>query len=542
MKDDPCWLSVTAMFKEGAGTTMQKLFAVPALQAKVATYLNRINAIENIKSIDLHMEEVTGEDKTVDVVVDIFNRVNSGGTKLSKGDLTLAKICTEWPDARAEMKKRLDKWRKAGYVFRLDWLLRNVNAVLYGKSQFEAMKDVDTASFRAALENTEKAVDRILNMIASRLGLDHDRVLGSRYSVPLMSRYITQRGGKLTEQSERDQLLYWYIHTMLWGRYSGSTESVLATDLESIVDASASNKGQAIERLIENLRRERSDLKLNESDFSGSSKGNRFYPLLYMMTRVCHARDFCSGDELTNHLLGQLSRLEVHHVFPKALLYEHGYSKKQVNSIANFTFLTQECNLEISKADPKDYLAKYEKKNPGVVAAHWIPMDRELWQVKNYSDFLAERRKLLAEAANNFLNTLRSDALAGAQIVDEPSFIERAVAYIPGGIADDEEDAKLARCNKWVVKQGLSEGELNYDLVDSETSQQLAVLDLAWPNGLQEGLSEPVALLIDEDSDVEELASQAGFRFFTSPFTLRRYVKNEILGQAAAPIDEEEDE
>ncbi len=34
-----------------------------------------------------------GEDKTVDVVVDIFNRVNSGGTKLSKGDLALAKIC-----------------------------------------------------------------------------------------------------------------------------------------------------------------------------------------------------------------------------------------------------------------------------------------------------------------------------------------------------------------------------------------------------------------------------------------------------------------
>ena len=31
------------------------------------------------------MEEVTGGDKTVDVVVDIFNRVNSGGTKLVKG-------------------------------------------------------------------------------------------------------------------------------------------------------------------------------------------------------------------------------------------------------------------------------------------------------------------------------------------------------------------------------------------------------------------------------------------------------------------------
>ena len=45
--------------------------------------------------IDLHIEEVTGQDKTLDVVVDIFNQVNSGGTKLSKGDLALAKICAD---------------------------------------------------------------------------------------------------------------------------------------------------------------------------------------------------------------------------------------------------------------------------------------------------------------------------------------------------------------------------------------------------------------------------------------------------------------
>ena len=50
--------------------------------------------------------------------------------------------------------------------------------------------------------------------------------------------------------------------------------------------------------------------------------------------------------------------------------------------------------------------------------------------------------------------------------------------------------------------------------------------------GLQVGLSQPVAILLDEDEDVEELASQAGFRFFTSPRTFRKYVKEEIQGQA----------
>ncbi|MBX9791672.1 MAG: DUF262 domain-containing protein [Pirellulales bacterium] len=78
MKDNPRWLSVTSIIRDGAGKTMQQLLQVPEFQSQIPTYLNRINAIENIKAIDLHMEEVTGEDKSVDVVVDIFNRVNSG--------------------------------------------------------------------------------------------------------------------------------------------------------------------------------------------------------------------------------------------------------------------------------------------------------------------------------------------------------------------------------------------------------------------------------------------------------------------------------
>ena len=63
-------------------------------------YVGRLSRLLGITDMDLHIEEVTGADKSLDVVVDIFNRVNSGGTKLSKGDLALAKICAEWPEAR----------------------------------------------------------------------------------------------------------------------------------------------------------------------------------------------------------------------------------------------------------------------------------------------------------------------------------------------------------------------------------------------------------------------------------------------------------
>src|SRR6185295_7398893 len=115
-----------------------------------------------------HIEDVAGEDKTVDVVVDIFNRVNSGGTKLSKGDLALAKICAESPDARSEIKARLTKWKNAGFNFKLEWLLRCVNAIVSGEALFLYLKDLNPARFKSGLREAEDAVDKILNMISSQ--------------------------------------------------------------------------------------------------------------------------------------------------------------------------------------------------------------------------------------------------------------------------------------------------------------------------------------------------------------------------------------
>ena len=485
MKGDPCWLDVTEVLKEGVGKTMQKLLQIPDLQADIPQYLNRINAIENIKSIDLHVEEVSGADKTVDVVVDIFNRVNSGGTKLSKGDLTLARICAQWPDARDEMKKRLAKWRKAGYEFSLDWLLRCINAVVTGEALFTAMKDVSTSEFKDGLALTESIIDRVLNLIASRLGLDHDRVLGSRFAIPLMARYLHQRGGKLKNQAERDRLLYWYVHTLLWGRYSGSTESVLNKDLEAIEAANSQSENGALDKLIGNLRDNRGDLKLNEQDFSGSSKGNRFYPLLYMMTRVCHARDWGTGDELSNHLLGHLSSLQIHHFFPKALLYKAGLGKREVNAIANFTFLTQETNLEVTDRNPVDYVPEYQIRTPGSIESHWIPVgEKELFQTSSYANFLEARRHLLAEAANEFLKKLYHGDVPDPVDLDTTDFVQRAAEYVPGGIDSDEEEERLLRCNRWCQKNGLPQGAMAYELIEAETGKQLAFLDLAWPEGL----------------------------------------------------------
>lgn len=521
MRDDPLWVDVTEVLRDGPGAVMAHLTQAHNDDPRLGDFLERLQRLRDIREIDLHVDEVTGEDKTVDVVVDIFNRVNSGGTKLSKGDLALAKICAQWPEARGEMHARLAKWREFGYEFSLDWLLRNVNAIVTGRAEFSALAEVNIESFREGLDRAERAIDKALSLITARLGLDHDRVLGARGALPLVSRLLSDRDFKLRDAAETNGLLFWYVHCSLWGRYAGSTETVLNRDLEAI----RSSPEDPVPALIEVINGWRGDLTVRPNDFAGWSIGARFYPLLYLLTRVQHARDWGNGIELQEQLLGMHAALEIHHIFPKARLYDAGYDRSQVNALANFTFLTMETNREVSDADPAEYIPQYEERHPGSIASHWIPLDPELWRIDDYPAFLEKRRELLAEAANRFLASLRAEGPTLAPEPPEAEIIQRP-AYAE---LDDTEAVAVLAVGEWVEAQGLARGERSYELVDESTREVEAQLDLAWPDGLQPGLTQPVALLLNEGPAVEEAAGRHGFRFFTAVEDLRAYIIAEIL-------------
>lgn len=533
MKDDPLWIDVSALMQQGnagIGQFVGALSTNPTHAARLGDYVGRLSAILGIKDIEVHVEEVTGRDKTIRVVVDIFNRVNSRGTQLSKGDLALAKICAEWTDARDTMKAALGRWRKAGFDFDLDWLLRSVNTVITGEAKFLHLHNVSSADVKKGLERAERAIDSLLNLVAGRLGLDHDRVLFGRFAFPVMVRYLDQRGGALDEQKERDRLLFWYVQSAMRGRYSGSTETVIDKDLELIEGASG-----GLDRLIDELRVWYGGLGVSPEHFKGASRGARFYPVLYMLTRTGEARDLGTGLPLKQSLLGKMNKLEVHHIFPKALLKKAGYARPERNAVANFCFLTKDTNLKVGARPPEEYLAEVEAKQPGALASQWIPCDPALWKVERYADFLEARRELLAAATNDLLSQLAGEPVTPPEKRAVRVEDERSEDRPMGGVDSEEEEQALAELQGWVSERGLAPGVLSFDLADDH-GEPLAVLDLAWPEGVQPRFSPPVAVLLNEPAEVVAAASAAGFRCFTSTEGFRRYVMRELLRETdAAP-------
>ena len=288
MQDDPLWIDLTELMQKGTaglGEFVARLSQNPALVPKIGDYIGRLSRLLGIMDIDLYVEEVTGTDKSLDVVVDIFNRVNSGGTKLSKGDLALAKICADWPDARDTMKQALKGWADSGYHFNLDWLLRSVNTVLTGEAKFSFLHEKSAEEVQDALKRATKRIDTCLNLTGGRLGLDHDAVLFGRFGVPVMVRYLDQRHGTL-DADTRDKLLFWFVQAGMWGRFSGSTESYIDQDL-----AALEGDGDALEKLLEQLRLWHGGLRAEPGHFAGWSLGARFYPVLYLLTRMGEAVD-----------------------------------------------------------------------------------------------------------------------------------------------------------------------------------------------------------------------------------------------------------
>ncbi len=527
MRDDSLWIDVTKLMQAGSsglGSYIAEISSDPEVAPKVGDYVGRLSQVLSIVDVDLHIEEVTGPDKTLEVVVDIFNRVNSGGTKLSKGDLALAKICAEWPAGRDAMKSMLKEWEKADYSFNLDWLLRSVNTVLTGEAKFQYLHNKAATEVEAALNKAKNHIDYCLNLIAGRLGLDHDRVMFSRFAIPVMVRYLDASKGALSE-IERDRLLFWFLQTGMRGRFSGSTESFIDKDL-----AALEGKDGGLDKLIEQIRLWHGGLAVEPGHFDGWSLGARFYPVLYWLTRAGEAKDWGSGLPLKANMLGKMSKLEVHHIFPKAQLYKEGYDRATVNALPNFCFLTKNTNLEISDRLPEEYFKEIEKNHPGALASQWIPMDHELWKIDNYDCFLEARKKLLAQEANERLKQLLHDQDLGNE--EGQAEREQPSAIVSGGFSCDEEEQGLEDLNEWVAQQGFPKGELSYGYSDPESGTQLAVFDLVWPNGLQQELSQPVAVLLNEGEDVLSIASQAGFRCFTTCDDFKHYVTAELLGDS----------
>ena len=65
--------------------------------------------------------------------------------------------------------------------------------------------------------------------------------------------------------------------------------------------------------------------------------------------------------------------------------------------------MTEKANRKISNTSPEEYLAKIDEAK---LEKQFVPLDKNLWKIENYEDFLQQRRKIIIEAINAYLKSL----------------------------------------------------------------------------------------------------------------------------------------
>ncbi|MDQ3442405.1 MAG: DUF262 domain-containing protein [Chloroflexota bacterium] len=171
-------------------------------------------------------------------VTDIFVRVNSRGTRLQAAELAIAQIAQRLPNMISDdVASYVIALRTRGWQFDDQFLLRCLTAVARDRSAFKHLVSMDRAEVTAPWERLMPAMDTWLVLLRARLGLTSTEFIQSINSHVVPVAWIAS----YPTQVHEDRLLEWFVHSQVWSRYSGSSETALDADLQRLRGARAGN-------------------------------------------------------------------------------------------------------------------------------------------------------------------------------------------------------------------------------------------------------------------------------------------------------------
>lgn len=403
LSKDPRWVSVRAVVNgekhdldflqdiEAAGGPGPK---DPA--AKV--YLDRLQRLRRIGEYKFPIEIFRSDD--YEEVTELFVRINSAGTRLRAAELVLAQLALRLPGAVVDkFEEAIEEYEDIGYDLDTRFLVRTLIAIGTGQSRFRYLTEFwkkDPKEIDSIWKRAKKAVDSAVNFVRHNARFEASDWLPSLMPLVPLAAYFDRH--QTIAPDVEEGLLRWFYVVSLRGRYSGSQETSLDEDLKAVAS------DRPIQSLMATALPSGASAEVNSDEFDDAGARNPLFPMTYALARKRGAKDWFRGITLGTDVVGEDHDIQVHHIFPKAVLKRAGYVRKDRDEIANLAFLTAKPNRQISQRPPSEYLPEIAERHPDRLVAQCIPMDRDLWRLERFQDFLAARRETLAAAVNQLVN------------------------------------------------------------------------------------------------------------------------------------------
>ncbi|WP_339626028.1 DUF262 domain-containing protein [uncultured Maribacter sp.] len=426
--------------------------------------------IENLKRIKNKQVGIIELDHSLDIdtVTEIFIRINQKGVVLSNADFVMSKIASDEIHGGNKMRKLVDyfcrllvdkdffkhiadndkvfashdyfkavKWMGTGsdnlYVPNYIDVLRVAFTYKFNRGKFSDLvallsgrnfetrtyeNEIAAKSYNLLSEGLTDFVNQTnyqrFLMIIKSAGFISQKLISSKNSLNFTyALYLKLRAKGMPEAEIQHYVKRWLVMSLLIGRYSGSSESMIDEDIKQI-----NEKG--IDAYLKQT--EQSYLGEGFWDFGlvnnleSSSVNNNAYNVYLASQCYNNTVAFLSKSMKISSLIEQ--RGDIHHLFPAKYLSKNGYTPKQYNQVANYAYTEQPTNIKIGMLPPKDYMQKVKNEiATGVLnitsvdsetiladnlVQNEVPLDFHNYEQLDYEAFLAERRGLIAKAIKTF--------------------------------------------------------------------------------------------------------------------------------------------
>lgn len=367
-----------------------------------------INKVKNIGNRKIGVIELDA-DLNIDVVTDIFIRINSKGTSLSQGDFVMSKIAADELHEGNKLRKSIDyfshlakdasffnqikdtdiEFTNSEYFKHIEWLKEDKETVFdpdcddiiriafmhkFGRSKLKELvnllsgRNFETKEYEAKVidetyELLKSGVKNVMNeynfkqfMITMKsAGFVSKKLINSSMALDFAyTLYLLLNDKKEVPVSEIKSIVQrWYVLSILTGRYTGSPETRFAEDLKQFREKGVVNTLKEFEAAT--LSDTFWDVRVVQ-DLDRSTSNNPTF-LVYLASQV--AGNDCSL--LSNNVrVKDLIEIggDIHHIFPKEYLKQNGFEKNLYNHNANYVYLDTPVNISIGKKSPKEYFTK----------------------------------------------------------------------------------------------------------------------------------------------------------------------------------------
>jgi len=350
-------------------------------------------------------------------IAEIFNKINSTGVKVGDLDMVLSFFASEFSEAKDAVIEISDKYSEIDLKVIIRLIFCNFEVDQRKLTKYEAHSVLNRISrggewnqnaINRIISESEKAINIGVKLL-EELGIYNRRFLSSQLLLIPVLRWIwilINREGDRAEnivKSYKNDIAKWLIIGSIRGRYTGGSVSKrLQEDLNVIkkFNQMRNERRFPIDNLLKNtLTKKRAQKLLTKDEIShleeNSARKKSFLMLLAILLVKNEAGDWSErGRSVAERIKN--NEIAIHHIFSERALENADiyFEPVDVQHFANITLIDPKVNKRIKDEPPSSYISGLNIENEEL-EKHFIPLERDLWEPENFSEFIQKRRDLI---------------------------------------------------------------------------------------------------------------------------------------------------